>query len=175
MRPDALLNRANLLDARWQAGVPVDHASRIAIVRESGGYRLVASQAFSRGALIFQIDGERSATPTRWSVQVDTNIHVNVGPTSTLEEQIDRFPWRFMNHSCDPNARITGLDVIALRPIQEGHEVTFNYNTTESDMASPFACRCGSARCHGMIRGFAHLNRLDQQRLRPFLSPHLRP
>jgi len=58
-----------------------------------------------------------------------------------------------MNHSCDPNTRIRGRDLIALRDIQPWEDVTFNYNTTEYAMAEAFRCRCGSPGCAGEIRG----------------------
>jgi hypothetical protein len=84
-----------------------------------------------------------------------------------------RFPWRFLNHGCEPNTRIVGLNVVALRAIQPGEEFTFDYNTTEASMEWPFDCHCRSARCHGMIRGFMHLPRHEQERLRPVLAAHL--
>ena len=41
----------------------------------------------------------------------------------------------------------------ALRDIAAGEEISFNYLTTESEMAEPFHCRCGSANCFGFIQG----------------------
>ena len=80
-----------------------------------------------------------------------------------------------MNHACEPNAAIRGRGVAAIRPISAGEEVTFDYNTTEYDMAAPFACRCGSQRCRGQIRGFKHLPSGEREKLRPALAGHLRP
>ena len=47
-----------------------------------------------------------------------------------------------------------GLKVVAILPIRIGEQIVYNYNTTEYEMAEPFACRCGSAQCGGEIRGF---------------------
>jgi hypothetical protein len=63
--------------------------------------------------------------------------------------------------------------VISLKPVEFGQDITFNYNTTEFDMAEPFACRCGSARCAGRVQGFRHLSGEERRRLRPWLAAHL--
>ncbi len=86
---------------------------------------------------------------------------------------MDRFYWRFTNHSCEPNSLLRGGEFFALRPIKPWQEITFNYNTTEYELAEPFDCRCGSDRCAGRIRGFRFLSRLEQDRLRPWLADHL--
>jgi hypothetical protein len=101
------------------------------------------------------------------------NLHIDVNETLSMEELMDRFPWRFLNHSCDGNTRIQGNCLIALRPICPGEEVTFNYNTTEYEMASPFTCHCGSPFCIGEIRGYKFLARSERERLQPLLSLHL--
>jgi hypothetical protein len=145
----------------------------IAVVHRDGHYRVMATRAIAAGAVICPITGTRTSRPTRWTLQVGVRAHIEADPAATLEEQIERFPWRFLNHSCDPNARIAGLEVVALRPIEPGEELTFNYNSTEFDMVSPFACHCDSSACEGTIRGFAHLPPAEQARLRPYLAAHL--
>lgn len=65
--------------------------------------------------------------------------------------------WRPIDHSCDPNAWLDGLDLVARRAIAAGERVTMDYATfCGPDMAS-FACACGSARCRGTVRGGDHL------------------
>ncbi|UCD75379.1 MAG: nucleotidyltransferase family protein [Phycisphaerales bacterium] len=38
-------------------------------------------------------------------------------------------PLRYLNHSCQPNARLSEFRLIALRPIRSGHEITIDYGT----------------------------------------------
>lgn len=61
---------------------------------------------------------------------------------------------RLINHSCDPNCEtwIEGdhIFVYALRDIQEGEELTFNYGF-EADTYEDHPCRCGAERCFGYI------------------------
>ena len=107
-------------------------------------------------------------------MQIDTEVHVEVPEHAEVdaEQMLVRYPWRCLNHACDPNARIVGRELRALRAIRASEEITFDYETTEWDMASPFPCGC--ARCGGRtIRGFRHLPRDERERRRPWLAPHL--
>lgn len=81
----------------------------------------------------------------------------------------------FINHGCDPNLALDfdRLELFTLRAIGAGEELRFSYLTTEWDMAEPFTCDCGAPSCLGVIRGFRHLTREQQEALRPLLSPYL--
>lgn len=147
--------------------------SAVAVVRADGEYRLVANRQVAAGERLFDIEGELSATPTRYTVQIGRDVHVDVPGEYEFEAILDRFYWRFMNHSCDPTVFIRGRSVISLKLVDFGQDITFNYNTTEFDMAEPFACRCGSVRCTGRVQGFRHLADAERERLQPWLADHL--
>jgi hypothetical protein len=123
---------------------------------------------------LFRIEGEKTHRSTRCSVQIGENLHIALGSGHSGQEILDRCYWRFMNHSCDPNTLIRCQEVIASQDIEPWADVTFNYNTTEYDMAEPFGCHCGSPDCLGTIKGFKHLTAEERERLRESLSPHLR-
>ena len=68
-------------------------------------------------------------------------------------------PFRFLNHSCEPNAELFWWDeapkggdppirIAALRPIRRGEEVTIGYGWA-TEVGIP--CHCGSASCTGWI------------------------
>lgn len=58
-----------------------------------------------------------------------------------------------INHSCDPNCGIKGsLQIVAMRNIDPGEEVTFDYAISESSNYQ-IQCRCGSAKCRKLITG----------------------
>ncbi len=61
--------------------------------------------------------------------------------------------WRPVNHACDPNAWLDGLDLVARRPIAPGEEITLDYATRYNEVMPAFTCRCGAAACRGTIRG----------------------
>lgn len=62
---------------------------------------------------------------------------------------------RLMNHSCEPNVEAQVWDekeiwFVALRDIQQGEELTFNYGF-DLENWEEHPCRCGAARCPGYI------------------------
>ncbi|MGC4035564.1 MAG: SET domain-containing protein-lysine N-methyltransferase [Chitinophagaceae bacterium] len=67
---------------------------------------------------------------------------------------------RYTNHSCAPNIFFdtAKLEVVCLRPVQVGEEMTFFYPSSEWDMAQPFECCCGTKECLGTIQGAKYLS-----------------
>lgn len=64
-----------------------------------------------------------------------------------------------VNHSCNPNMRInqredTNLEFIALRNIEANEELTWDYETNEPRINTPFFCQCGDIRCRKYIDGY---------------------
>ena len=66
------------------------------------------------------------------------------------------------------------VTLVAIREIAAGEKLTFNYLTTEWDMAEPFACQCGAPDCFKDIAGFRHLPLNRRISLEPLLTPFLR-
>ena len=89
---------------------------------------LVAAVPFPPGALIRQLVGQENDTPTRTSIQVGNGRHIE-----------DDFG-SFVNHSCDPSAIIENGCLVALKQIDVGNEITFDYKKNEDILASPFLC-----------------------------------
>lgn len=145
-------------------------------VESNNGFAGVfAARHYSRGDRLLPLDGHAPSPKTRYSIQIGVDRHLdpdsrpNGFPGATA-------PWKYLNHACDPNLEID-LDAMcfaARRDIAAGEELTFNYLTTEWDMASGFQCLCGSDRCFGTIRGFAYLPPDEQSALLPFAAAHIR-
>ncbi len=150
------------------------HSELMGVVRSNETYRLVAVQPIVAGTVLFQIEGKLTQRPTRYSVQIEEGCHIDLDEGHSSEEILDRYFWRFMNHSCLPNTMIRGRDVMATCPIEPWKDVTFNYTTTEFAMAEPFECQCGNQGCLGTIRGFKYLDSVHRESLRSVLAPHLR-
>src|SRR5262249_22973515 len=64
--------------------------------------------------------------------------------------------WAPQNHSCQPNTAYRGLDIVALRPIAKGEELTLDYASFLDEHMEPFNCRCGAPNCRGLITGKPH-------------------
>jgi D-alanine-D-alanine ligase len=61
--------------------------------------------------------------------------------------------WKPINHSCDPNAWLEGLDMVARRAIRAGEEITIDYATFYNEQMDDFLCHCGTDECRAIIRG----------------------
>ena len=104
--------------------------------------------------------------PGKYTIQVAEHEHLDpVGETL----------WALINHDCNPNCVIdfTSWELVTRRPIGAGEEITFNYLSTEWELAAPFDCECGAAHCYGRIQGFRHLASFNRRTIRPLLSPFL--
>lgn len=153
--------------------IQLAHGGRVGVAQAMGEFSVLAAVPIQTGEVVFRIEGLQVEVPSRFSVQVDERFHIDLAHGASEAEIILHHPWRFMNHSCDPSARIVSREVLALRPILPGDEITFDYDTTEMEMAEPFDCRCGAAACRGWVGGFVHLEELHRERLRRLLAPYL--
>jgi D-alanine-D-alanine ligase len=61
--------------------------------------------------------------------------------------------WKPINHSCDPNAWLDGLNLTARHKIAAGEQITIDYATFCNESLEEFTCSCGSPDCRGIIRG----------------------
>jgi hypothetical protein len=153
----------------------IDQAPCLAgVTRVRGQFQVAAVAPLHAGEAILHVRGRLTRTPTRNSVQVGADEHIDLPEGLSMEQILDDHPWRFLNHSCDPNAMFRGRTLVAIREIRAWDEITFHYNSTEYEIAEPFACQCGSLFCVGEIRGFRFLTRAARLRLEPFLAGHLR-
>src|SRR5262245_3547434 len=146
----------------------------VGILVQGDRRRLVALRDIARGAHLFRLAGRECPAPTKYSVQVGATLHLDPDCVEDEQELVRRYFWRFLDHACEPTTRIRDREVIAVRDIAAGEGVTFHYCTTEYDMASPFACHCGSPRCLGVIRGARHLTPEQRRRLAGWLPDYLR-
>ncbi len=64
----------------------------------------------------------------------------------------------FMNHSCEPTCVIMGRTrVVALRRVEKGEEVTFDYSTNVGWDGYSMDCLCGASACRKVVKSYAHL------------------
>ena len=80
------------------------------------------------------------------SIQIDVNQFV-LGPKL-------REPGDSINHSCLPNCGMrNATQLIAMREIAVGEELTYDYATSDTSDYDEFECACGSDRCRRQITG----------------------
>jgi len=80
------------------------------------------------------------------SLQVEEDLYL-------VPDAVDE-PADFVNHSCEPNAVLSGqITLIAPRDIRPGEEVCFDYAMSDGGPYDEFACACGTPLCRGKITG----------------------
>ena len=90
------------------------------------------------------------SAPSYLTVQISEHEHIELEPVY-LE---------CINHSCDPNSFFdtTNKQLVALKNIAKGEEITFFYPSAEWDMDQIFQCDCGCPNCLGVIKGAKYLS-----------------
>ncbi|WP_076791353.1 SET domain-containing protein-lysine N-methyltransferase [Chlorobium sp. KB01] len=61
--------------------------------------------------------------------------------------------WKPVNHSCNPNAWLENMNLVARYAIAAGEEITMDYATFCHATMEEFSCECGEAECRHRITG----------------------
>jgi uncharacterized protein len=136
--------------------------STVAVGPCAFGRGLFATRAFLPGQSILVFTGPVLDHAGVLALGEDQAYALQIGP----DEYLDTMPpGRYTNHSCDPNAGIMNDRVLtALRPIEVGEEIRFDYSTTMSEDHWTMECRCGDPFCRRVILDFHHLPPIAQNR-----------
>jgi hypothetical protein len=69
----------------------------------------------------------------------------------------------FINHSCDPNCETDEVRgriwILAIRDIQPGEELTYDYNLFDGDEDDPADCHCKAKQCRGSLYSDSELRK----------------
>ena len=147
------------------------------------GFGMFAARALHRGELVERYEGRPHVLVSRghverhwrglqrqwfepyaWPITADLHIAWSENPDD----------WRPINHSCDPNAWLEGLDLVARRDIAPGEELTVEYATFCGPAMAPFECRCGAPECRRVILGSDHLLPAIRERYGDHVSEFVR-
>lgn len=137
------------------------------------GFGLFASRPFQPGERIATVHVVREVTPEA-PIREDLGERLDHCAYPDGRVVLIAYPERHTNHSCDPNAyeRFEGNRsfLVARRPIAAGEEITLDYNINITN-GTAWPCRCGAARCRGIVEGEFFALPLDWQReYRPLLA-----
>lgn len=145
----------------------------------SAGYGVVATRDIEQGEIVFRGEENfirlvsRSHLEAHWSVEEkDVARHYAIPYSSELLAIWDTDPdnWAPQNHSCEANTAYRGLDVVALRAVQAGQELTLDYSRLCDASIPAFVCACKTASCKGKVAGtsgYSLTSRLEAERSRP--------
>ena len=131
------------------------------VAKSRNGMGIVTMQNFQKGDVVFEVRGKLITCDEDDSVDEQTRSNtyrysddLYLSPAGNIGD--------FLNHSCNPNARVTKegkkLFVRAIKTIPKNKEVLIDYSTiTASDDSWTMKCNCGSAKCRGVIKKFRTL------------------
>ena len=133
------------------------------------GKGVFAIQNIYRNKTITFLDGELCSLREIIKRVKEGDEHIS-DPLAVAEEEyidLDEIS-RTFNHSCNPNAFIRGKnELVALKDIKKGQEITYDYSTTMSEDENKIkrlgwslwncVCHCGSPHCRGIIDQFETL------------------
>ena len=137
------------------------------------GQGLFACAAFVKGAHVLEYVGEKiTKEESAWRCQQQNWYIFSLDDEFDLDGNFDWNRARLVNHSCAPNCEASleegKIWILALRDIQPGEEITFNYGYDLEDYRE-HPCHCGAPECAGFIVAEEFLGQLRRQRT--FESP----
>ena len=126
------------------------------------GAAVFAGKNFKKGDVICRFEGEiihKDQTPKNLEKEFDRYVQVEADKFMGPSNQIDDF----INHSCDPNSGLkftkAGILLTAIREIQIGEEIVWDYSTTLFDNSWRMVCDCRSKNCRKIIGDFSILDK----------------
>jgi len=132
------------------------------------GQGVFTTEKIHEGEVVFAFEGKfflRHELPTPYSSVEDKYLQVGdylyIGPSGKLDD--------YVNHSCDPNAAVIveetpTIFLVAIRDIQAGEELTFDYSVTMNEDEFEMPCNCHSVICRKTIRDFKYLPEAVKER-----------
>ncbi len=107
------------------------------------GMGVFAKRNFKKGEIVLVWN------PARRSF-IESNLHISeaekhyTNHLDTGEYIVMGIPERYVNHSCEPNTKINRLKDVAIRDIEQGEEITGDY---QEEGWLDFKCACGKKNC----------------------------
>jgi len=138
------------------------------------GFGIYASRNIKKGEIIFEGEGRAQRIVTKRHVDINWNkeekLHFRRYAYPISEELFilwdeDPSEWAPQNHSCNPNTKFDGLNVLAIHEIHKGEELTLDYAQFLDENMEPFQCNCGSSNCRGLIIGVKNNSLTEREQI----------
>lgn len=138
------------------------------------GLGAFAARRIRKASKIIEYTGERispAEADERYAGGPSVHPHVllfSVDSQTVIDAAVGGNEARFINHSCEPNCEAVThrkrIWIHALRDIETGEELTYDYNLTADDVeverqAAEYPCHCRAALCRGTMFRMARQDR----------------
>lgn len=142
-------------------------------VRKSkiNGSGLFVTQSFTKGQFINYIRGPKICI-RKYNSKISQRILNWIGTSKYTFINTDDSPFRYINHSCNPNVAIKGeRTVYALKDIKPGIELVMDYSLTDAEEGwGVNNCGCKEINCRNYIGPITSLNKKTFQYYKPIIS-----
>lgn len=121
------------------------------------GKGVFATRDIKRGEIILRRSG---AVVCVGSIKdIPKHIQDHWFPIGKKKYLLSNPPAKYVNHSCNPNAGIKNIkDLVAMRDIQKGEEITYDYSMVGVDDWT-MKCHCCEPNCRKLIGKYKDLDR----------------
>lgn len=139
------------------------------------GFGSVAREPIVRGEVLATFGGLLCDRATLFSLDDDRRHRsIQIDDDKFYAGPPIREPGDSINHSCSPNGGPrNSTQIIALRNISVGEELTFDYGTTDGGDYDEFDCACGTDSCRGTVSGNDWRRTDVRERHGAMFSPYL--
>jgi len=144
-------------------------------LEEKGGCGVFAREPIQKGELLSlwggRVVAEHELDPnmpnfTQRILQIEEGFY--------LETPANLEPADCFNHSCEPNVGFTGqIGLVAMRDIEAGEELNFDYAMCDGTPYDEFVCYCGSEHCRGRVKGTDWMRHELWERYNGYFMPYL--
>ncbi len=130
------------------------------------GRGVVSTRSIKKGEMICRLQGKEITIKQlirAYKIKLRDTDPLQVADTKYIDLEK---PYIYINHSCNPNAAIVRYnDLIAIKNIKAGEEITFDYSANEYQSEQHWQewpgiwkikCRCGSTKCRKVITDWAY-------------------
>ena len=139
------------------------------------GWGSYATESIAAGETVavfggWVVDGGQLATMSldrqHRSIQIDADLYLVSSDTPE--------PGDMLNHSCEPNCGLAGSQLlVAMRDIEPGEELSFDYAMCDASDYDEFRCLCGAETCREVVTGSDWRKPELQEKYAGWFSPHL--
>lgn len=132
-------------------------------IRESKfGKGLFAKKDIEQGTILCKASGKK--------LSFGETLLLNEKESYTLQIDFDKYifcepPFLYSNHSCNPNCAVNQhLELFALKKINAGEELFWDYSTSMLERHWTMKCSCGETNCRSVVTDFDLLPKYLQQK-----------
>lgn len=137
------------------------------------GKGIFAGENVQKGQLIQHIKGDIKFFIVK--NKKDSQLYPNWIGISKNKWMDVKYPHQYLNHSCNPNASISGkVCVVAIKQIKEGEEITIDYSITECDELWEMNCSCGQNNCRKVVKSIHYLPKKTFNKYMPHIPTYFK-